>query len=70
MFESDCNFWYIPMIQEFILVRLIKIIVLEPVGFKGPSFSSSASMFNTFSPENSTVSLTCEAQAFPIAVFR
>lgn len=42
----------------------------EPVGFKAPAFPSVATSFGISHEENSTVVLPCEAQAFPVPVFR
>lgn len=43
---------------------------LEPVGFKAPAFPSIASTFTMFQSENSTIVLPCEAQAYPVPIFR
>lgn len=45
-------------------------IFLEPMGFKGPSFPSDASTFTVNVPQNDTIALTCEAQAYPVPYFR
>jgi len=44
--------------------------LLEPVGFKAPSFPSVASTFTIQTPQNSTLALTCEAQSYPVPIFR
>jgi len=44
--------------------------LLEPVGFKAPSFPSVASTFTIQTPQNSELALTCEAQSYPVPIFR
>ncbi|XP_037715220.1 Down syndrome cell adhesion molecule-like protein Dscam2 isoform X10 [Drosophila subpulchrella] len=47
-----------------------RLVITEPVGFKAPSFPSVASTFTIQTPQNSTLALTCEAQSYPVPIFR
>lgn len=47
-----------------------KLCYLEPVNTRPPSFSSDATTFGVRSHENSSLALLCNAQAYPVAVFR
>lgn len=53
-----------------ILFLCVHSFFVEPVGFKGPSFSSVATSYGIYGPRGATVALTCEAQAYPVPVFR
>lgn len=43
---------------------------LEPVGFKGPAFSTDASTFSIRWDESSTLALLCQAQGYPVPIQR
>ncbi|XP_017961146.1 Down syndrome cell adhesion molecule-like protein Dscam2 isoform X28 [Drosophila navojoa] len=47
-----------------------RLVITEPVGFKAPSFPSVASTFTINAPQQSCLALTCEAQAYPVPIFR
>nr|AAN71649.1 SD11109p [Drosophila melanogaster] len=47
-----------------------RLVITEPVGFKAPSFPSVASTFTIQSPKNIKLALTCEAQSYPVPIFR
>jgi hypothetical protein len=42
----------------------------EPVGFKAPVFSSDSKTSHFEREQGSTFALMCQAQAFPVPVFR
>lgn len=44
--------------------------ISEPVGAKAPAFPSEAATFNHRSPIDSTISLICQAQAYPVPIIR
>ncbi|XP_055593996.1 cell adhesion molecule Dscam2 isoform X44 [Uranotaenia lowii] len=46
-----------------------RLVITEPIGSKAPSFSTEAIAVIRV-PSNSTMALTCQAQAFPVPVFR
>uniref|UniRef100_A0A6P4EMH9 Down syndrome cell adhesion molecule-like protein Dscam2 isoform X43 n=1 Tax=Drosophila rhopaloa TaxID=1041015 RepID=A0A6P4EMH9_DRORH len=47
-----------------------RLVITEPVGFKAPSFPSVASTFTIQTPQNTDLALTCEAQSYPVPIFR
>nr|NP_995769.1 down syndrome cell adhesion molecule 1, isoform E [Drosophila melanogaster]AAS64901.1 down syndrome cell adhesion molecule 1, isoform E [Drosophila melanogaster] len=47
-----------------------RLVITEPVGFKAPSFPSVASTFTIQSPKKSELALTCEAQSYPVPIFK
>ncbi|XP_050081262.1 cell adhesion molecule Dscam2 isoform X16 [Anopheles maculipalpis] len=47
-----------------------RLVITEPIGSKSPSFSNDAMMVAVKTAGNSSTALTCQAQAFPVPVFR
>lgn len=51
-------------------VELTKLISPEPIGSKAPAFNNDASQFVAFREQGSQITLLCNAQAFPVPIYR
>ncbi|XP_055593965.1 cell adhesion molecule Dscam2 isoform X15 [Uranotaenia lowii] len=47
-----------------------RLVITEPIGLKAPSFSSTARSSSFVEASNRTLALFCQAQAFPVPIFR
>ncbi|XP_055593982.1 cell adhesion molecule Dscam2 isoform X31 [Uranotaenia lowii] len=47
-----------------------RLVITEPIGSKSPSFSNDAVTVAVRTHRNSSTALTCQAQAFPVPIFR
>ncbi|XP_064072199.1 cell adhesion molecule Dscam1 isoform X45 [Vanessa tameamea] len=47
-----------------------RLVITEPVGSKAPSFSSESALSSLKRHENQSFALLCQAQAFPVPIFR
>uniref|UniRef100_A0A182UZF7 Ig-like domain-containing protein n=1 Tax=Anopheles merus TaxID=30066 RepID=A0A182UZF7_ANOME len=47
-----------------------RLVITEPIGSKSPSFSNDAVTVAVKAARNTSIALTCQAQAFPVPVFR
>ncbi|XP_053612858.1 cell adhesion molecule Dscam1 isoform X42 [Plodia interpunctella] len=47
-----------------------RLVITEPVGFKAPSFSSESALSSIKRHENQSFALLCQAQAYPVPLFR